>query len=193
MSQIPGPGQYNVTNPSPIMLKPEKFQFFDSSSDRFPRNTKDLENRVMNPGLYSKDTFENSPNAKRNNKRVGKQVPFGASENRFFSMKSVCTDFNSANSDIKSLAKKVLRKNKNDKSVFGSTERRFSNNASLNKDLSLGPGSYNCGRNFNLSKVTDTSFSSLKKSAVFASPSRWSHADLMQSQDTSAISRHPHL
>ena len=55
-----------------------------------------------------------------------KKIPFGSSENRFFSIKPVSVDFSPSNFEIQTLAHLIKKKNKKSKSVFGTTEKKIS-------------------------------------------------------------------
>lgn len=84
----PGPGHYNVNFEVQLNnSKAEQFQFFGSSSDRFPAIRKNLEEENISPGKYNRE-FPGKINFKfEKSKKVKKEVPFGASEDRFYDKK----------------------------------------------------------------------------------------------------------
>ncbi|CAI2366386.1 unnamed protein product [Moneuplotes crassus] len=82
---LPGPGYYNINfEIQTSTTKPEQFQFFGSTSDRFPSIRKDLEENNISPGKYSKEFPEKINFKLKRANKIKKEVPFGASEDRFY-------------------------------------------------------------------------------------------------------------
>ena len=152
---MPGPGHYNILSENKQSKKKSNiFQFFGSSSDRFPPLRKNIEDKNICPGMYSQD-FQDK--IKKENR---KEVPFGASENRFFGLKSLSVEFSPGNFHLKALAEKYKTKQKNFKGNFGSSEKRFlAREEEKNRIENVGPGSYdtekvrNIGHKFNSSTL----------------------------------------
>lgn len=140
-----GSGYYEIDKSKLIQkAKPDRYQFFGSSVERFPENKKGIEESQIGPGFYTKslDTkqFYWIKNGKIANK---KSVAFGVSDQRFLGTKSLALDFSPNNFESETISKKFSIINKHSKGAFGSWEKRFPKISISSSNNSIGPGSYN--------------------------------------------------
>ncbi|CAI2366950.1 unnamed protein product [Moneuplotes crassus] len=144
LKDAPGPGHYDIKFDVQVRkAKPEQFQFFGSNSKRFPSIKRNHETSNISPGMYDDEIHEEMYYKLQKDNKIKKKVPFGASENRFFGLKSLSVDYSPGNFTDLTISKK-FKTNEGKKNSFGTTQRRFPEKLKCS-DIgdNLGPGSYN--------------------------------------------------